>query len=549
MGTDLSRSYSDYWRRNLSSIESRELVYLLKALKKVARHVSSRVKPIEWKGISVFDEGKIVLDLSYVLGEYPVPPVKVDALVGWVVHETLHVREMSSFVLYKARGYSKGFPMAQKRIFLQMIEAGEDIYVNHVAKGSIWEFYLNRAWKDYYPRIRRDKDSIISILFDIWRKTFFQEGFRPPLGLSPLKGALDLLQDFGHRLLAISKEKSVMEKALQRFSLYQEMWSSIYPLVRDWERSLITDFPDLDATDMYKDEESGSGSDEPDISLPRRDIEQLKEMLVEQEEDLTSQIRAMVKDGSSVMPTFFWEEDIPCDIMPDPGTVKKIRAVFESQRQKSRRFLHSVNRGLPFGKIDSRRLHRLFIDGRLFKEKEYEHRHYWNIVILVDASISMSINKNKADADNWYNVQKAFSSLYEAAKGYRNIIQLYAYYEQAGRCFVSNLLKNNRLYTLSPRGKTPSGQAIMAIALNMNKGHRKKDLLIHITDGESNCGIDVSEAIRYCERKGIRMITIGCGYNEQIRDYLSKTYKNIYFMKDFQELPEALENLLRKTLT
>jgi len=113
---------------------------------------------------------------------------------------------------------------------------------------------------------------------------------------------------------------------------------------------------------------------------------------------------------------------------------------------------------------------------------------------------------------------------------------------------LSNLLKNNRLYTLSPRGKTPSGQAIMAVALNMNKGYRKRDLLVHITDGESNCGIDVSEAIRYCEKKGVKIITIGCGYNEQIRDYLRKTYKNIYFMKDFQELPEALENLFRKTI-
>ena len=546
MGTDLKSCYSDFWRRNTSPAENRELVYLLKALKKAARYVSPKIKPIEWKGISIFDKGKIVLDLSYVLGRYPVPPEKVDALVGWVVHESFHIKEISSFVLYKAKEYSKGLPLMQQGIFLQMIDAGEDIYVNHLAKGSVWEFYLKRAWKDYYPRIKKDKDSIISILFDMWRKSFFQEGFRLPLGLSFLETALDYLIDLGHRLFKTSKQRTIMERAIQRFHLYKETWPLFYPLVRDWERSLIADFPeiDLDSLDVHEEE---SGSDESDISIPRRDIEQLKEMIMA-DEDVTSQIRALARDGADAMPTFFWEEDIPCDITPDPGIVKKIRSVFESQRQKSKRILHSVNRGLPFGKIDSRRLYRVFIDERPFKEKEYERIYYWNIVILVDASISMAINKNKTNTDNWYIVQKTFSSLYEAAKGYENTVQIFAYYEQAGRCFVSRLLKNNRLYTLSPRGKTPSGQAVMAIALNMNAGYRKKDLLIHITDGESNCGIDVADAIRYCKKKGINMVTIGCGYNEQIRDYLSNTYKNISFMKDFQELPEALERLLRKTL-
>ncbi|RLJ01392.1 MAG: hypothetical protein DRP08_05565, partial [Candidatus Aenigmatarchaeota archaeon] len=160
--------------------------------------------------------------------------------------------------------------------------------------------------------------------------------------------------------------------------------------------------------------------------------------------------------------------------------------------------------------------------------------------------ISMSINKNKAASDNWYNVQKTFASLFEAAKGYHNKVQLYAYYEQAGRCFISTLLKGNRLYTLSPRGKTPSGQAIIGVAMNMLRDAKRNNLLIHITDGESNCGIDVSEAIRYCKKKLINLVTIGCGYNESIREYLKDTYKDIYFMKDFSQLPDAIEYLLKK---
>lgn len=549
MISNLASGYSEYWRKNNSPVEKWELAFLLKSLKKAARHVTDKVKPVEWEGISSSEEEKILLDPSFVIGQYPVPPGKVDALVGWVVHEAFHSREMSDLIWYKAREYAKEFSIAERATLLELVAAGEDIYVHNVARGTIWEFYLERTWKWYYPRVKKDYGSVLTFLFDLWRKSFFQQQFTLPPELAPLGEPLNLLIEYGQRLIRTAEEGSPSQRAIARFDLYQELWSLFHPFVQDWEASLISVLPYVD--NSQEDEgETGleTGANQVDFSVPRKiDFDALREMLT-REEDLTSQIRAMVEDKSSVIPTFFWEEQIPCKVLPDPGIARKLKFIFESQKQKNKVNLRSVNRGLLFGKIDGRRLHKAFIDGKLFKEKEYNQNQYWNVTILVDASESMAIDKREVKNNNWYNAQKTFCSLYEAAKGYKNIINLFAYHEQGGRCYVSNLLRNNRLFTTVPKGKTPSGQAIMAAALNMSRDQRKKNLLIHITDGESNCGVDVSEALKCCEKRKINLITIGCGYSEKIRDYFITKYKNVYLMNNLEELPVALEVLLKRTL-
>jgi len=330
MDKELIKAYSSYWRRNRSTVESKELALLLKGIKKAARYVFPKVKPIEWKGISVFEEGKIVLDLSFVLGKYPVPPEKVDALVGWVVHEAFHMKEMSSYVLYKAKDFSANFSLSQKDIFLEMVEAGEDIYVNHCAKGSIWELYLERAWKWYYPRVKRHKDTVLDILFDVWRRSFFEERFDLPFGLSSLKELYDILVGLGTEIISVSKKKGVMEKALNRFNLYKDTWTHFYSIARQWEKGFTSSSFALDQKVLSKEDEV-----DVEASIPRRDLEELKEIIAS-EEDITSQIKTVVQDRSKVMPTFFWEEETPCNIEPDLSIVKRLRSVFELQKQKSR---------------------------------------------------------------------------------------------------------------------------------------------------------------------------------------------------------------------
>ena len=74
--------------------------------------------------------------------------------------------------------------------------------------------------------------------------------------------------------------------------------------------------------------------------------------------------------------------------------------------------------------------------------------------------------------------------------------------------------------------------------------NRKLIILIHITDGDSNFGCDVSYGIDYCRRENIHLTTLGCGYKNKAA--MQAQYSpNIQFIDYFEQLPRALENLIR----
>jgi hypothetical protein len=110
---------------------------------------------------------------------------------------------------------------------------------------------------------------------------------------------------------------------------------------------------------------------------------------------------------------------------------------------------------------------------------------------------------------------------------------------------ISKLLKGNNLLSIPPSGQTASGQAIIAAA-NMMPGKIKRNILIHITDGESNFGCDVSYGIEFCRQKKIHLITLGCGYKNKkaMEDQYNKA---IQFVDYFEQLPQAMEKLFKWT--
>jgi hypothetical protein len=67
------------------------MAYVLMALRKVGAYIATNIKPIEWTDRSAslpdLTKNRILLDSGMALGEYPVPPRKMDRLVGLVVRE------------------------------------------------------------------------------------------------------------------------------------------------------------------------------------------------------------------------------------------------------------------------------------------------------------------------------------------------------------------------------------------------------------------------------------------------------------------------------
>jgi hypothetical protein len=145
----------------------------------------------------------------------------------------------------------------------------------------------------------------------------------------------------------------------------------------------------------------------------------------------------------------------------------------------------------------------------------------------------------------WRMVENTVSTLHRALKGYRNSLSAYAYFEIDGICMVSSLLKDDKVFSVPPCGQTASGQAIIASALFMPKNKRRR-LLIHITDGESNIGLNVPAAIEYCRTQNIHLVTLGCGCRDL--NAMQAQYGNtIEFIGGFRMLPQAIERLLRWT--
>lgn len=559
---NLSKGFSEYWRKNKSSLEAAELAYALRALRKVGRYIATNFKVIEWAGMSESDRGKILLDASLALGEYPIPPGRMDVLVGLVAHEAYHCRELSDLVWVKVESSYKELHPAHKAYLCRLVDIGEDIYVNHASRGSVWKNYIDKAWGWCRPKEIRELTlpPTPKCLFQIWEE-FVLEGQRPefihPDYFEPLNILLFSVDD----IVNSGNKNSLLDKSTYRSKLYLALWETISRFIDEWEAEDAfepdgVNIPDERGHKVEDDlaEERKNSEDQDDLNKGKKALSgdlgsRIKSVLEESEaKDITEEVEAVCGEiTSEVMRTVFWDATLPCRANADPELVRRLRRTFQIQKtRKSQNY--RANRGLLYGKVDGRRLYRAHIDGRAFKQKEPLYLdNSWNIAILVDASASMKGGGGGGGGKEWAIAENTFTSLYQAAKGSGNRLDVLCYFERAGQCEVVRLLHNNKLFTIIPNGRTPTGQGIIAAGLNLRKD--KKRFIIHVTDGEPNCGVSVDHALEFCKREDIDLVTIGCCYNDEIREQFQEQYKDsLYLMDSIDQLPEGMELLIRRKL-
>lgn len=574
--------YSEYWRKNKATLEHEELACALRALRKVGQYITANMKTIEWLGMSKRSGDKFFLDVGFVKGEYPIPSGKMDILVGITAHEAFHGKELSDWVWIKAEEKTKELPQKYKNNLLRLIEVGEDIYVNKVAQGSIWEYYLEKAWSFCIPKETRDLSlpPTAECLFQIWEEIVLEGRLSIEVNyhhnyLKPLS----ILLSYVEKIINCGEHKnSPMEKSESRANLYLELWDKIYECIQDWEYEAPFDPTGVNIADevghhsdskeesVLNEERSNKEASENEVDgfidkqdedfgkpteiksmdmMPPEQVSRLKASLNVLEKDKKNDLTPLIEvvTGETVtdlLETRFWNSTKPCTRKSDPLLVKRLKRIFEAQVSKTPR----INRGLFSGKIDGRRLYRAYLSGRVFKQKELTIKDTWDITILVDASLSMS----GIEGNEWELAESTFVSLYEAIKGSRNRLDILCYFERAKYCEIFRLLHHDKLYSIVPNGRTPTGQAIIAAALTIPK--EKKRMILHITDGEPNSGgVSVKSAAKYCKREGIELITIGCGYSEQLKEQFQNQYKeNLLLIDTIEQLPYGLETLLRKKL-
>ena len=564
------KAYSRYWRKNYSRLEATELATALTAMRKVAGHIGSNVKPIYWQGMSASKDNSIILNPAEVRGIYPIPFRKIDLLVGEVVREAFWCIEWGDWVKNQVKQRASPSTEEMKDYLSSFISAAEDLYIDEQVRPTVWRLYLSKYFRTIIHKRERDPSlpPTASSLANIWRERIFFQTL--PANLHPYYDDLiGILMEYSDAIRQVKKLSTLTARRNRRVGIYLEMWDRISSIIKEWEKPApspdgvsIQDEsgPKVKMPEAGEEKEENHDRDDAKESSDMKEEEppgldeelaaQISFKLEEGESDLTQHISVAIEDPQAkAMNTIFSRAVAKCNVSADQSQVERLKRIFQKQKAFIRRSrIRGIIRGVDMGKIDARRLHRVPLDGKIFKRKDISGSDYsWNISIVADASASMA-GRGIIDRP-WTVAEQTFVSLTEAAKGFFNHLEVFGYQEQTRRCNVVRLYQGGELYTILPTGQTPTGQAIMAAAMLMKKDDRRK-LIIHITDGAANCGLNVVDALEYCQKNRIELITIGCGCNLQTRQFLLERYPRgtVYLMDDIQNLPEGLENLFRDRL-
>jgi hypothetical protein len=227
---------------------------------------------------------------------------------------------------------------------------------------------------------------------------------------------------------------------------------------------------------------------------------------------------------------------LPADNYVNKKLLQDLASVFKSIAVRK----STYNRGLTCGSIDRRRLFRAHTSGTIFNIKKNEFNLLNDITLIIDATGSM------AETHKWEHTQEIFQTLFLAVRKFNANASIYAYNEVRNRCMLTQLYQKGLFYTIQPHGKTASGSIIKTLARQV-KGKNKKPIFIHITDGASNWGCPVKEAIAACRTNRILLLTIGINCSEENQQLLEIEYGNLVQFADTAEmLPSIMRHLLNK---
>lgn len=576
-------SYSDYWRVNKSYVSHEELINALRALRKVVGYLGIKRETV-WTGFPTQLPGteRIELPLLLAQGTYPIPPDKMDVLVGLAIHETMHIRDDTQH----AWGYlSQMFPrMEDKTDLCNIADAGEDIHVDGAAiKMGLLGKYVrkSRAWwrentKEDFTLGLPNEERLLGVWLDIVLDGIFP--VLPPEKMDDMRVAMakipslndesvpqaevehlveilcngnlerifyiqrilvSMPQDYMKPLhmLILNTPEIIESDPENRALLYREFWTKLEAIFAEWnaaiEAAKLSPQGIIEAS-TTEFEEIGGGTE-----LPPEIADAIQAGLGNEVEDVTARIENVLRTlgGSSerhlLYPAVFQDGIELCRTAPHRKLVGRLKEIFRLQREESARTHH----GLRSGKLDPRRLYRSYTTGMIFKQKEYfPENTQWSITLLLDASGSVLWR--------WDFIESVYAALVEALIEGNVKLEVYAYKETEMLCEITRLFYDHGLYTIKPSGTTPTGEAVIATGLIMPPAARK--LTIHVTDGLWNTGVDTWYALEFCTREKIDLVTLGCGNAK--RAFELQYGKSFEIMESIEELPRALEALLRKKL-
>lgn len=536
--------YSEYWRRDKSPVETLELAKILTALRKVVSHIGRNAGSVSWKETV---ESEIMIDPKPVMGKYPVPAAKTDIIVGEAVRCAFKNIEMSRYALKLAKAdLNLSFRHMYK--FELYFKTCEKIYFDGLANRNILGVYTEKSRQRY---IWNSLDATshppsLSELFALWwemaadreKKNYLEEfvdqsSRKAMTGVSLEKFYKKPMRILNSMVPALfddcPKIAGTTERCRFRADLYVKTWEKLFAYIQFWA---------VDQSDIFlqaRQQESHQLKGVLKKKLPAELVFSEKlgrvvkkkppENKEKEPETAVDTSIAQVVENTIVLPA---ENYVNKKLLQDLSSVFKAVAVRKS----------IYNRGLRSGNIDRRRLYRAHTIGTVFNTKKNEFALLNDIVVIVDATGSM------AATNKWEHTQEVFQTLYLAARSFNKNACLYAYNEIRNRCLLTKMYTKGGFFTIQPSGKTASGDVIKTL-LKKTKGKNKKPIFIHITDGASNWGCPVDEAIDLCKKNRTLLLTLGVNCSRENKDLLKEEYgRLVQFADSVDMLPSLMRNLL-----
>lgn len=542
--------YSEYWRRNKSTIETFELAQLLTALRKVAAYVGSNVGQVVWSGMQA--SNAIAIDPSLVLGKYPVPPARTDQIIGLVVRKAYEKTEWSQRLQKLAMAKAK-LPVRYAYKFQLMLDMAEKVYLDSLSNRSILGYYTeaHRRQAVSDAGTQWSHPPTINELLHIWwemaadrkgrkykasyidnsvrgasHRTSLEKYYRAPIAL--LNSIMDQMIHECPKIFGVS------ERCNYRIELYFSIWPQVFETIKYWA---------TDSQDPYLQNSKsapnlkGLGDDLPEPQKPVWFPEDIEKVIVKRSYEFTHYIKEAIRNKADVIQVK--ENNI---VMPGRQHIRKkllhhLKFVIRTAAQRRTLF----SRGLRTGKIDRRRLYRSVTSGTIFQTSKSDFELSNDIILLVDATGSM------AAPHKWEKAEEIYQSLFKAILAYNKKARLFAYNEVKSVCCITELYRKDTFFSILPHGKTASGEALIAMTHYFKNSH-KKPFIIHLTDGASNWGVGVKAAIDVCQRRGINLLTLGMGCDNENKEMLRKEYGHlVQFVDCVNTLPHLFRELLNKS--
>jgi hypothetical protein len=348
------------------------------------------------------------------------------------------------------------------------------------------------------------------------------------------KQPLALLNSIIDQLITGSQKiKSVTERGAFRLNLYLSIWPSLLEHIKFWPTDRADPF--LIANNFEDDIAEEDEELEAIKATISSHADKLERVLNKKHADFTEDIKSIVINVEDVVPIAGNDIVMKATNKINKSLYHRLQQEFKKVSQRKTYY----NRGLKTGRIDRRRLYRASTTGTIFQLKENDYQLQNDIVLLVDATGSMS------DPNKWEKTETIFQTLFSVILDYNKNARLFAYNEVRETCFLTELYFGGKFYTVLPNGQTASGEVIIATALNLKIGV-KKPFIIHVTDGASNWGCGVDEAIRFCKKKRIKLLTLGIGCDLSNKQSLREEYgRLVQFVDNMDDLPNLFKSLLK----